>query len=689
MSVQRFSSGARFRWQGVTYAVMRLLPAGQVNIEDIFTGATLVVELTVLVRALFDGELQFVVEGKHAKRDEKDNIAVKSEYVTLSDCPESLVSVARYRLEVIRPLLEMEKRTRKAVEAHVREIRTARSKDNGHTLQSSLSAASVYRWIGDYNQSGHDLRSLIPATHKRGGRGESRLQSEAETMIDMVIRDKYCVREKTTIDDIQAELAVRIAEENALRPQRENLNMPSRRTVARRITALDAQSRLRAKHGKRAAKRELSQYGQTEYPKLPLERVEIDHTTSDLIVIDDRDNLPLGRLTLTYCLDMATRYPLGYYMGFEPCSYLAVMECLYHAIRPKENVRGKYNTEHDWIAYGVPSTLVIDNGREFVGCDLQDACLLLGIVLQQTPVKTPHFKAGVERMFGSLNTMLFHTLPGTTFSNLRERGDYDSAKQACVYLSDVDKMMNILIVDIYAERFHRGLGGIPARHWESLTEYGFVPGLPPSAEELLILLGKTTERVIHHYGIEFMSLRYNCDNLVTLRTHLKGRKAKIKYHPGNLECLYVHDPFEKQYIEVPALDQEYTQGLSLWKHRVVRRAVLEEQDKVDLVALGRAKRKIQEIVEEGRRRKRQRTRSRIARWDTAGKPTRQIAEESQCSESPEPTDKVTIDVSFPSAEVLACLPIDEQPNEEWEISYTLSGNRNKVPTTDKGGTRDG
>ena len=51
--------------------------------------------------------------------------------------------------------------------------------------------------------------------------------------------------------------------------------------------------------------------------------------------------------------------------------------------------------------------------------------------------------------------------------------------------------------------------------------------------------------------------------LITLRTRLKGKPAKIKYHPADLSCLYVYDPFEQQYLRVPALDQEYTQGLSL------------------------------------------------------------------------------------------------------------------------------
>jgi putative transposase len=667
MSVQRFSSGSRFRWQGVTYTVIKLLPEGQINIEDIFSGAALVVQVSTLIRALFDGELQFVVKGKQVKSDLDRGVGVTNEYLDLADCPEKLVTIARYRLEVIRSLLEMEKCTRQTVATRVQEVKAAQRESNEPGLQSSISVASVYRWISDYTRSGNDLRALIPAVHRRGGKGESRLETEVQVLLDAVIRDKCYAREKVSIDDVRDELAVRVTQENRLRPQPGKLAMPSKSTLARRIRNLDTRERLAARQGKRAAKRALSQYGRTEYPTLPLERVEIDHTKSDLIVIDDRDNLPLGRLTLTYCLDLATRYPLGYYLGFEPPSYLSVMECLHHAIRPKENVREKYGAEHDWLAYGIPATLVIDNAKEFIGRDLQDACLLLGIVLQQTPVQTPHFKASVERMFRSLNTMLFHTLPGTTFSNPRERGDYDSAQQACVYLSDVDKLLNILLVDIYAERFHRGLNSIPARRWEELTQHGFAPGLPPNAEELTILLGRTVQRVIHHYGIEFVSLRYNCDELVTLRTRLKGEKAKIKYHPADLSCLYVHDPFEKRYIQVSALDQEYTQELSLWKHRVIRQMVLSEQDRVNIVALGRAKRKIQEIVQEGRRRKRQSTRSRIARWDTSGKPTRQVVEEAQAREMSNPPPEPVIEDQAPAAPPPG--QTEQAPGDDWEISY--------------------
>jgi putative transposase len=671
MSKQRFSSGARFRWRGSAYRIVRLLPDGQANLEDLLTGATSIVEISTLVRALFAAELHFLIENKPAPSDFQAENGLESGPLNLSDYPEHLVTIARYRLEVIRPLVEKERRTRADVFARIQQIKTAKPENGENTLQGSVSASAIYRWMGDYLRSGQDLRALLPAVHERGGKAGSRLRSEVETLVEIVIQDRYKVQEKVTIDEVRCELAVRIMEENCLRPAHDQLVLPSRATLARRIEASRDFQNHATRRDRAAARQASTQYGQTPYPDLPLERVEIDHTRSDLIVIDDRDNLPLGRLTLTYCLDMATRYPLGYYLGFEPPSYLTAMECLHHTILPKGDVRSQYGTEHEWLAYGVPGTLVIDNGKEFIGADLEDACLLLGIVLQYTPVQTPIFKAGVERMFGSLNTMLLHTLPGTTFSNPRERGDYDSAQQACVYLSQVDKVLHIFLADIYAERFHRGLKGIPARIWADKTRHGFAPALPPSAEQLPILLGRATTRVLHHYGIEFASLRYNCAELVTLRTRLRGEKARIKYHPADLSCLHVYDPFEQQYLRVPALDQAYTQGLSLWKHRIIRQAVLNEQDKVDIVALGQARRKIQAIVEAGRLRKRQSTRTRMARWDTAGKPTRQVVEQTG-AQAPAMLSTASEQRALPSPAAAAgsSLPLDEEPSEAgWEISY--------------------
>lgn len=666
MSNQRFITGARLRWQGATYQITRLLPGGQANLEDVLTGATTMVEVVTLVKALFAAELVFIQDARLVSTSGQtaEDAATPR---CLADYPESLVAIARYRFSVIEPLLTLALRTRADVRARVQELEANQSTSAERTLHNTLSVAALYRWLRDYTHSGHDLRALIPAVRARGGTAASRLRTEVETLATATIQDKYKAQEKVTIDDVQHELAVRLADENGVRAPQDQLALPSRATLARRIATSNLRQEQSQRRSQRTAKNAATQYGQTPYPEWPLERVEIDHTRTDLIVIDDRDNLPLGRLTLTYCLDTATRYPLGYYLGFEPPSYLTAMECLHHAICPKPDVRQLYGAAHAWLAYGMPATLVIDNGKEFIGHDLADACLLLGIVLQYTPVRTPQFKAGVERMFGSLNTMLFHTLPGTTFADPVERGNYQSAEQACVYLSAVDKLLNIFLVDIYAERFHRGLGAIPARCWAAKTQQGFAPALPPSAAELTILLGRTTTRVVQRYGIEFASLRYNCDDLAPLRMQLQGQPAKVKYHPADLSYLHVYDPTAAQYIRVPALDQEYTHDLSLWKHQVIRQAVLAEQDRVDMVALGQAKRKLQQLVEDGRQRKRQSTRTRLARWDTAGKPTRQAARPAPTA--PTAPNPAPAPASLPAMSATTALALPANPEADWELCF--------------------
>jgi len=667
MSQQRFITGARLRWQGATYQITRLLPGGQANLEDVLTGATTVVEIATLVKALFTAELVFILDHRAAVTPGQTQERAEAAPRSLADYPTSLVAIARYRLTAIEPLLTLAPRTRAAVLARVAELKANQPTAAERTLHNTLSVAALYRWLGDYIRSGHDLRALIPAVRTRGGADASQLRTEVETLATATIQDKYKAQEKVTIDDVQHELAVRLVEENRVRAPQDQLALPSRATLARRIATSNLSQEQSQRRTQRTAKNLATQYGQTPYPEWPLERVEIDHTRTDLIVIDDRDNLPLGRLTLTYCLDTATRYPLGYYLGFEPPSYLTVMECLHHAICPKPDVRQLYGAEHAWLAYGIPATLVIDNGKEFIGHDLADACLLLGMILQYTPVQTPQFKAGVERMFGTLDTMLFHTLPGTTFADPVERGNYQSAEQACVYLSTVDKLLNIFLVDIYAERFHRGLGAIPARCWAEKTQHGFAPALPPSAAELTILLGRTTTRVVQHYGVEFASLRYNCDALAPLRMRLQGQPAKVKYHPADLSCLHVYDPAAELYIRVPALDQEYTHDLSLWKHQVIRQAVLAEQDRVDMVALGQAKRKLQQLVEDGRQRKRQQTRTRIARWDTAGKPTRQAA--LPASTATAVSGSAAAPANLPAPSATTAPTVSASPEADWELCF--------------------
>jgi|GEM_PF-2800709 len=101
-----------------------------------------------------------------------------------------------------------------------------------------------------------------------------------------------------------------------------------------------------------------------------------------------------------------------------------------------------------------------------------------------------------------------------------------------------------------------------------------------------------------------------------MKWHGQPGKVQVKFYPGDLSRLWVLDPFDLHYFEVKAVSQNYTRGLSLWKHLVIKRFVREElKRKIDEDALLEAKERIQKIVnEEFRLTRRIRSRLGAARW---------------------------------------------------------------------------
>src|SRR5262249_35870567 len=73
----------------------------------------------------------------------------------------------------------------------------------------------------------------------------------------------------------------------------------------------------------------------------------------------------------------------------------------------------------------------------------------LGVKVQHTPPYCPWYKGAMERWFGTQNTRLLHELPGTTFSDIFDRGDYDPQKHAVISLDALLELVHTWIVDSY------------------------------------------------------------------------------------------------------------------------------------------------------------------------------------------------------------------------------------------------
>ena len=101
--------------------------------------------------------------------------------------------------------------------------------------------------------------------------------------------------------------------------------MPNFRTVKRRVDAIDAKEHVRKRSGAKAAR---DRFRPTRVMStanlLPLERVQIDHTRIDVVVVNEGDRLPIGRPWLRLAIDVASRVVLGFSVSLEGPSVVSV-----------------------------------------------------------------------------------------------------------------------------------------------------------------------------------------------------------------------------------------------------------------------------------------------------------------------------------------------------------------------------
>jgi len=668
MARKWFDKGITYKLGHNYYLIRQVLLDGRRLVENQTSGGDDNVALSELLAAWSRGDLIFTVDGPNVRRSKPGLPATEYTVNDFRGLPPAQGEEAWRRYTLIRPYLAMSGRERGRALAQLKVARKeawlaaqergevgvtavgeSRKRPPRSVVGQADSPRSIERFLRAFKQSGHDIRSLVPgADGAPGGRGGRRLQDQVEAIIAAVIEEgkqkvASSMQPAISTGDLQEMARIRVRAANNDRAGRlgrepdaqERLRVPSRDAIHARILAEGLEGILHRQRSELEAHVD-EQTAPGPRPTRVYERIEIDQTPLDFIVVDDDDRLPIGRLYTTYAIDVATRYLAGWYDGFEPNNYQALMSCLLHCILPEipgQDARTLYGTAHGKQSWGKPEAIYVDNGRCNVGQDARDACAELGIELVQLPLGKAWMKGTIERYIRAHHQSLIHKLPGTTFSNTIELGDYRPEELACITLSSWRRIRHLLMLDYYAERPHRGLKNqIPARRLEA----GMLlhpPALDHDAAHVRTVLMSTDDRTIVHYGIDFACLRYQSPQLGPLRArlkHAKDKQVKIKYDQGDLGRIYVHDRFEERWITVPLTADyaDYARGLSLWKHDILQRFAKENGDKPDLDGLATAKVRMQKIVEDEFRLKGGKgTRSWQARYLNKGKvPTSALLE---------------------------------------------------------------
>ncbi len=468
---------------------------------------------------------------------------------------------------------------------------------------------SVMRWRKNLEQAEGNYLSLVSDVKGRGNRS-SRYPAEIVEIVNQAIDEHYMTRVRNTIQFVLEQVLIAVKTENRLRPSVMHLPRPTIKVVKTLISKISAYDKYRARHGKDAADVKFRSVLGHRTTKKPLERAEIDHTPLDMFVVDEDSFVPLGRPYLTTCIDDNTRCILGFHIGFQPPSYLSVAKCLRHAFMPKESLRSTFpSIKNNWEPHGVMRELVVDNGAEFHSDALEIAFSSLGGELHYAPRKKGAFKGKIERFQGTMNGSVAHVAPGTTFSNIFEREDYDPVKHAVVTYSALKEIVFLWIVDYYMQKPHRGLDKRkPIDVWREGIRLNDIR-VPDDPGLLDAILGRREKRRLTHKGIELDSLFYNSEKMTVVRRQYGDvLDVDIRVDDEDLGRIWVRTPNDGQLHEVPALKFDYANKLTRWQHNTCRKFARNHGGDDSDESWLEAREKISEIIANQLSQKRKKTR---------------------------------------------------------------------------------
>lgn len=639
MGVAYIQKGAVVSYENRVATLKREVSADTWQLEDNRTGYLETKTVEEMLLALESGELKFIME-----RDQLSKIPPSK--ALLIDANDKSFDRAKLKRQCIKAVENLPA-TKRMYQSAMQELWSA------HSLSQPIPHwITVRRWVLQFVKGARDIQALLEQ-HQRKGNRSNRYPDAVIEVVEKIIDNVYLTTSRPTQTRVLELATAEIQDMNQWAMQSAQLPLPSARLVKRLIEQIPAFDRDVARRGATVARRMYRGKLNHIETNQRLEVAEIDHTQLDIFVVDD-DGIPLGRPWLTVCIDKHTRCILGIYIGFEPPSYLSVARCLKHALKPKLSLQTEYpSIKNAWVAFGVMKTLVVDNGMEFHSGSFEKACYQFDIEIKYTPRKSPWYKGTVERFMRTINNGVSHGNPGTTFSNIFDKEDYNPEKHAVIRYSVFKEIVFKWIVDYYHQKPHAGLERMkPADVWRNADSVSNTP-VATNLEVIDMLLGRHEECSLTHKGVQVNQLLYNSRDMIDWRKQC-GEKLTVEVlvDEGNLGQVHIKHPVDGHYVAVPALNQEYAQGLSLWQHKLYRKYAKNRIGQDNEKGWMRASRDIHEIVlaEGGFKKTNARLRAKRGRLIEDQKRTQHIVEQYQEAEADLIPDAVMVSLSVNEVE---------------------------------------
>jgi putative transposase len=287
----------------------------------------------------------------------------------------------------------------------------------------------------------------------------------------------------------------------------------------------------------------------------------------------------------------------GFYVTMAAPSRLSTSLCLLHSVFDKSAWLRAREIEEPWPVAGLPDTLHVDNGADFRSRAFKRGCEDAGITIVWRPPGEPHFGGHIERLIGTQMGKL-HLLPGTTFSNPVERGEYDPRRHSALTLRELERYIALDIVGSYHQSIHRSLGRPPIAVWRD--HEGEIPlRLPDDRRRFWLTFLPEEERALRPTGIHLFGLRYWSPALIS-DVGRSGRRLLVKYDPRDMARVFVKRP-SGNFVEARYADVTMP-SITLHEALTARRTLLAKgRGEVDSRAVVRTAIVQRELVHEAKR----------------------------------------------------------------------------------------
>lgn len=422
-------------------------------------------------------------------------------------------------------------------------------------IELGVSRSTLFRWLKAFRED-ERVAVLIGRKPGRQRRGIDAFEPELKALVDDAIRTFYATPERPTLTRLWKHIA------SGCRHNR--LTPPSIRRLKGYLATFDAETMMRRREGKaRADAQFLALPGELSVQH-PLQIVQIDHTKVDVTVVDPIERQPIGRPILTIAIDVCTRMVLGFYLSLEAPSVTSVALCLTHAIIDKTRWLQDRGISLEWPASGLPECIHVDNGAEFHARAFKLGCDDHNIVVSYRPPGTPRFGGHVERLIGTMMGAV-HLLPGTNFSNVLDRGDYDPEVRAVMTMRELEAWLALEII-AYHSHLHRGIGRPPVAAWnEAISARPLRHVRDPLA--FLIDFLPFEARVLRRTGIHLHNICYWSDGFAPWIGRCDD-KVLVKYDPRDLHQVFVK--LGGNYLMAPTRNPGRP-AITLWEQKAALR----------------------------------------------------------------------------------------------------------------------